>query len=881
MSSKRPVIIIILSIAVLSIFCLAFFGTLFATSFVSMTEAMLEILDEPEEIVDLVDTVDEQEIEALNIRKVDGIDTTLYYKLLATDLESADLDNLRISGVTWSIPFSGSNGNWDIRAYLYAYMLAMEICLREEINPDGTAVVIQPEMLIGKWLSEDASVCIPTRSKGYLTWEEVLTEYANGMDYECIGAFAMSNRWYTAEVDYDGSLQPSSLGNKMPTGCLYISRLENPSLADEERAVIGKADAFRTGVGLYYASSYRADLKLDALTTCKREDLAAAITEGQLPEDAIHTVNDRPTAAFLPDAMYMTALSVRLAIDGRTMDQFSTAGCSYAYLSTMQDYIKLSNETNKDVVRDVCIAVAFQEFAGNAFCDGYLSIDTSDLLNSELKDAKGVYYVGNLALIKNGISPRVVQPLINSNLKEAVTLIMAGSRHVAGVVMHGSTDSIFGSFRMQDSEIGYGLTSSVNPALWKTMWNASKQFERSDIREWFKAALEKGYGANLNSSLYPSQKYFNENYQGYMTTGYSVLNVGAIMGAILPTMVNSAYDACGNEDTYQSLIGAVTGTYDGVAPTYTYLTCSGNNCWHNKLGNDTNVTVDEDKHVVTAAPIGHVTNYEYDLTDPQYDLIPLEVIDGEYPLVFKGLGFFATLAGEEANGYKFGTYNYLSETEGYHEHYNDGIDAHLLENGGYQTKGAEIRAIADGVVVDIQWFPYNMYQDDIADEIADANYKGVTGDFGCRVRLKHIASDGKIYYSEYLHMSAIAHLVLGGAVKRGTLLGLIGNTGLSTGPHLHLSMYYDYNGTTEYVGYLNILRSYLETLNGGDAILEKLYSVKSDDGKYSISKNDNSIFDNFLHGATGSFINLHDFSFTITKKEDDDKWYYDSWEYTY
>ncbi len=43
-------------------------------------------------------------------------------------------------------------------------------------------------------------------------------------------------------------------------------------------------------------------------------------------------------------------------------------------------------------------------------------------------------------------------------------------------------------------------------------------------------------------------------------------------------------------------------------------------------------------------------------------------------------------------------------------------------------------------------------------------------------------------FTVYLHLSAF-HAAAGQTVKRGDVIGAIGNTGRSTAPHLHLSLY--------------------------------------------------------------------------------------------
>ncbi|MDH3234540.1 MAG: M23 family metallopeptidase [Alphaproteobacteria bacterium] len=81
-------------------------------------------------------------------------------------------------------------------------------------------------------------------------------------------------------------------------------------------------------------------------------------------------------------------------------------------------------------------------------------------------------------------------------------------------------------------------------------------------------------------------------------------------------------------------------------------------------------------------------------------------------------------------------------------------------------KGTEVYASGDGVV----------------------EKAGRAGGLGIHVRIKH--AEG--YSTVYGHLSRLAKdLKKGDTVKQGQVIGLVGSTGLSTGPHLHYEVWRD------------------------------------------------------------------------------------------
>lgn len=84
--------------------------------------------------------------------------------------------------------------------------------------------------------------------------------------------------------------------------------------------------------------------------------------------------------------------------------------------------------------------------------------------------------------------------------------------------------------------------------------------------------------------------------------------------------------------------------------------------------------------------------------------------------------------------------------------------------------GYPVQVIADGVVTEAGW--------------------DSTG-YGNKVVVRHVI-DGQVVSTLYAHMQNDSIAVgVGQAITRGTVLGLVGETGEATGPHLHLSVIID------------------------------------------------------------------------------------------
>jgi len=96
--------------------------------------------------------------------------------------------------------------------------------------------------------------------------------------------------------------------------------------------------------------------------------------------------------------------------------------------------------------------------------------------------------------------------------------------------------------------------------------------------------------------------------------------------------------------------------------------------------------------------------------------------------------------------------------------------------------GTPVAAIADGVVTEVG---------------------NPSGALGVHVVIRHVI-DGVTFSSVYGHMElGSMHLSVGQTVVRGQLVGLVGDTGESTGPHFHFGIE---NGTGTYINSLTWIR---------------------------------------------------------------------------
>jgi len=87
-------------------------------------------------------------------------------------------------------------------------------------------------------------------------------------------------------------------------------------------------------------------------------------------------------------------------------------------------------------------------------------------------------------------------------------------------------------------------------------------------------------------------------------------------------------------------------------------------------------------------------------------------------------------------------------------------------------RGENVYSIMDGVISQVQY----------------------SGEYGMHVIITHKLSEDMVYTTVYAHLQikeVTKRLRLGNDINKGDLLGFVGNTGLSTGPHLHFEVLFN------------------------------------------------------------------------------------------
>ena len=104
------------------------------------------------------------------------------------------------------------------------------------------------------------------------------------------------------------------------------------------------------------------------------------------------------------------------------------------------------------------------------------------------------------------------------------------------------------------------------------------------------------------------------------------------------------------------------------------------------------------------------------------------------------------------------------------------------------AEGTEIKAVANGRVFFAGWYPASPC----------ANLPGNPSLSSLSVILVHTGPDMKQYMTTYGHLSSLS-VTDNEIVTSGQVIGYSGNTGCSTGPHLHFGTYIGVNGGSQWL----------------------------------------------------------------------------------
>lgn len=773
----------------------------FATTYTSLTAAMVEIMDEDtaeaEETVEGTEEPDEPDEPNVPIpTNTNSIDIDLYLKLLSLKWDKIP-DDLAMTDFQWNPPPFSSIG-WNAKSYLYAYMLATEICLREEINPPESEVIIRPETLLSKWLSEDANSCIPKGT--YCMWD--------GRDQNtsaCIGPYAMNGQYYTLESTNTGH------------GCIYISRLENPDLDENKRVVIGKPSEIRQGQGRYVTASLYTEAYTD-LPQCPLADLKSSMKQGTIATGVTRAINDRPAVTYLPDAMYMTALSVRLGIEGQTLDQIENGGCSYPYLKQLKSLLNAVPGNNLRIASDCIVAGSYNQFAGDSFCRGWDYASDYDIVNGY-----GIYYLICRNLIKNERSPIVVVnpgETNDTNITTAINRFGSGSGYFAWYVLTGCSD---GTYIYTFADELYNIATSTGNSGYEhitaelhkkfTNYSSTHSFILNGlvVSENPDAYIQSIYQANGTDThkIVDLQYGTLQAYQGYPTTGLSIVNGGGIYERVCTDQVNYAFSLYGDNTTYMNLRRKFGLSSDAITGT----DCLGAGCLHNYA----------ERTIVC-------TSYsQMDTSKYKADTVPLAVAKGV--LASNNSKEVVYTLGEKTDTGYNNKFSHISNPIHISCNYAESYDGHAgLDINGLSI-GTEVYAADEGVIVSVFSYPFDVGA--AREQAGETDYKFSGGNwtrmggYGNSVVTLHRDKKGDYYFVMYAHLNSFAHIQVGALVDKNTLLGYAGSTGKSTGTHLHFELR---PASSEYMRYYESL-AYDENCRPGN-YTSNLYIKKALNGEF-------------------------------------------------
>lgn len=799
LSNKKLPIIIGAAVAVLAIAASAIMY--FATSFSSMTMAMLYIAEEDEVPVEETEEPDDPDPDEPEPEDNGEYFDELHKLILHTDLDSIPDDARMPDELNYYLP-KANGENWTLKTYLLVYKLLAEICMRPEVNPPGTDIKITPMAIMGKMLTE-SGLCTSTGYSGFknttLLWqskESMIQQCDTGVASDLTYIWNLHSGNGSHDYDfYASNLSSSAAGYACggPVGqsyvtsfnwnsnnaiaAIYISTEENPYLDNSKRGIVGTREQIYNSNAIYPTEAMWDDWsKCDM---AEYEEIKDSIKQGVFDEDTSMGYKTRPASYFVPDACYTLCLSMRAALEDVNPLNFKAKyGYEYANLVSLA-------EANINDVNTQYVMQALSLYPQLAPYGEGVTLSQTYCDNKHLGAVAELY--GDI--LYNKISFIPIKDITKS---DAIASVGYPASLVAKFV--GGVDSLssWGDLAVSIPSTYTIGTSTITPILSQlesSEWKYSIyrcEFESSD-----------GHTAPYNAVTNFGTTTSNEVYIGAWYS-FNCLNAGYLLQESCDAHVRYAYANWGR---------AENPTPEGLVDGYT---CLGDECWDKKYPIESRSIFISDFSEIDFSKIhgeslssDAINNLDMSILRPLK--IASKVNGNNRAVIFSNLGIPVTFEGNKpADLLLFGTYT---------NHAGDAVDFHVEDyDGTRRTSTSEIHAIADGYVVEIRQFPYHLNTTDLDSQIAFANAAVAAGynyaACGNMVRLAHVAEDGSIYFTRYLHLKDISHLSIGCAVAQGALLGYTGTTGESTGAHPHIAMM---TGDNSSIGFLNFVNSYLYT----------------------------------------------------------------------
>lgn len=823
MNLKNHKLLLLILLAVFIAALPTIFFIIHVTTGISITQTILYALETEESEFDYESTEESAETEETEeddpeIEDKKGLDVELYRKAKSIVYDDVPSDFILSAKDDSLITLS----EWSPKSWALLYLLAAEICMRDEINPDGAEVIIRPEYLIGEMNLESGYV-------DYSSTSNPILDLIPKTDY-CTWISQGNIDMYSSDaVAPLGQVLTYYTTNNNSICSLYISKLENPNLDDSKRAIVGARNEIYAGAGKYMSESVWTRGR-KSLTTASFSEIENNMKIGSLVADG-HTYQARPACYYLPDAFYTHALGIRAALNGMTYNE-----CITGYGGDENVAAILNLEQYKSQYTD---DLTYQQVMVSAALGQYVGTGISSFLNPTNN------YVGKLyeTMIAYNISPISTTALTNGGKTKVTTIVTSGGGNACATnftgLPTGTSVSHLTEFEKAISYLGAGMLSALVPiagnateddilkTVFTPMINSFNWLDEEDLPYILRGVLGKVVKATVSTKNQPvlensedvsymNMAVFFEKYAAssvlwhggtadyqktYPYYGMGALNIGELT---LPTMkrsIEELYELYGSKDTPKP----------GDVTIITGIDCLGTGCAHDyaepTIKIDTYSEMNKDKYKThfiqqqDIVPILKQMNPEKIVCEVGQEF-SYTYIDDDGETVKVITGYANSLVGlHKPVG---GTLSYSTYTSSVHA----GVD--ILSSLGIFN--AEIHPVGPGVIVGLYSYPYDVAT--ARKNAGEYNYlfqggtwPGYSG-LGNAVVILHLDSKGKYYYSVYAHLEKFAHIKVGSAVDSSTIIGYGGSTGKSTGPHLHLEIrLMSANPSGEYEKPINFTRS--------------------------------------------------------------------------